>query len=293
MPCCDAFAEREDVGIGGAHGVVDDDAALDREAGIGGEAGLGTDAHRHHHDVGGDHRAVLEQNSLNAVGADDRLGRGLAADMDAPPLQILFQEIARRRIELPLHQMAHQMQHRDIHAAGLQPGGRLEAQKPAADHHGLRARFSGGGDHRVGVVEIAVGHHARKVLTGHRDDEGRRAGGDHQPVVGRGAGRRVDDLGIPVDPSDGIAEAAGDALRVVPGSVMGDDLVEGLLPRQHRRQHDPVVVPPRLGAEEGDVEGSGRVLDQMLQHPARGHSCADHDETLGHHAASFFVLPCS
>ena len=225
--------------------------------------------------------------------ADDRLGGGLAADIDAAPLQIPLQQIARRRIELPLHQVAHEMQHGDVHAARLQPGRRLEAEQPAADDDGLGARFSGGGDHRVDVVEIAVGQHARQVLAGHRDDEGRRAGGDHQLVVGGGAGRRVHHLGVAVDPGDGIAEAAGDALLVVPGVVMDDDLVEGLLARQHRRQHDAVVVDARLGVEDGDVEGSGRVLEQMLQHPARGHSIADDDETLGHHAASFFVLPRS
>jgi hypothetical protein len=45
--------------------------------------------------------------------------------------------------------------------------------------------------HRVDVVEIAIGEDARQVDAGHRNDERHRAGGDHQLVVGDGfAGAR-------------------------------------------------------------------------------------------------------
>ena len=88
-------------------------------------------------------------------------------------------------IELALHQGRHQVHDRDVHALRLQAGGGFEAQKAAADDHGIAARL-GGQQHGLDVVEVAVGQHARQVVAGHRDDDGVGAGGDDQLVVGDG-----------------------------------------------------------------------------------------------------------
>ena len=177
-----AFAEREDVGIGGVHAVVDDDAAVDLQPGILGEADVRPDADRHHHQRGRDDRAVGELDALDLAVADDRLGVGLGDYLDAARLDCLLQQVAGGRIELALHQRRHDVQHGHVHAAFLQAGGGLQAEQAAADDDGLCARL-GGEQHGVDVVEIAVGEHARQILAGHRNDERHRAGGDDQPVV--------------------------------------------------------------------------------------------------------------
>ena len=100
----------------------------------------------------------------------------------------------------------------DVHAAALEAGRGLEAEQAAADDHRLAARL-GGEQHRLHVVEIAVGEHAGKVVPGNRNDDGVRAGGDDELVVstviagcaeptgGRGKiGRHR--LGCPVDLGD-------------------------------------------------------------------------------------------
>ena len=61
-----AFADREDVGIGGAHVVVDHDAAIDVEAGSAGQIDIGADADRHDHEVAGNLAAVGEPHALDA-----------------------------------------------------------------------------------------------------------------------------------------------------------------------------------------------------------------------------------
>src|SRR6185312_8779935 len=57
-------------------------------------------------------------------------------------------------------------------------------------------------------------------------------------------------------------------------------VLEGLLARQHRRQHDPVVVDPGLGAEDGDLVAIGGALEDLLDRPAPGHAVADDDQLL-------------
>ena len=112
-----AFAEREDVGIGGPHAVVDDDAAIDGEPGLLGEPGVRPDADRHDHQRRRDDRAVGELDALDLAVAEDRLGVGLGDDLDAALLDRPLQQVAGGRIELALHQRRHEMQHGDVHAA--------------------------------------------------------------------------------------------------------------------------------------------------------------------------------
>ena len=140
------------------------------------------------HDVGVVDGAVLEQHRLDAVLAEDRLGVGLAMDLDAAALEVLLQQVAGRGVELALHQVAHDVQDHDLHAAQAQAGGGFEAEQAAADHHGLAPRQRGGVEHRSDVVDVAEGDDAFEVLARQRQDEGHRAGGDQQLVVGGLAG---------------------------------------------------------------------------------------------------------
>ena len=71
-----------------------------------------------------------------------------------------------------------------------------------------------------------------------------------------------------------------DAVIDVPAVAVDDDLVEGFLARQDRRQHDAVVVDARLGVEDRDLVGVGRGFEQFFQRAARRHAVADDDEAL-------------
>lgn len=96
------------------------------------------------------------------------------------------------------------MQHGHLHAAFPQPRRGLQPQQPAADHHRLAAP-AGGGDHGIGIVEIAVGDDARQVPALHRQDEGRRAGGDQQLVIGHLAMLALHHFALAVDAGDMLA----------------------------------------------------------------------------------------
>src|SRR3546814_10034655 len=56
---------------------------------------------------------------------------------------------------------------------------------------------------------------------------------------------------------------------LVPAVAMDHDLLVGLLARQHRRQHDTVVIDARLGVEDRHLIGAGSPLEEMLKHPDR------------------------
>jgi hypothetical protein len=134
-----AFAQGEDIGIAGAHGGVDHDTAVDGDARLLGELHVGADADRHHHQVSRQACAVVELDGLDAARAHDRLGVGPRQHLDAAGLDGALQQMAGGGIELALHQGRHQVHDRDVHALSLQAGGSLEAQKSAADDHGIAA----------------------------------------------------------------------------------------------------------------------------------------------------------
>jgi hypothetical protein len=89
--------------------------------------------------------------------------------------------------------------------------------------------------------------------------KGSGAGGDQQAVVfGATTGGFVPSsaehlAAHAVDLRHLAAQMQGDAVLGVPLQRVEDDLVEGLLAGQHRRQQDAVVVGVRLGAEHGDL----------------------------------------
>ena len=177
------------------------------------------------------------------------------------------------------------MDHGDLRAARGHAGGGLQPQQTAADHDRPGAGAAGR-DHRVGVLQVAIGDDAGQIVPRQRDDEGCRPGGDDQRVIGHGPVRAMHDPCVAVDGGHAFAEPAGDTLRRIPGVVMGDDLVIGLVARQDRRQHQPVVVAARFRVEQGDVPLAGGHVEQMLQHPARGHARADDDQFSCHDAYS-------
>ena len=141
----------------------------------------------------------------------------------------------------------------------------------------------GGRHHRVHVRHVAEADHAGQVAPHHRQDERVRPGGEQQHVVGaRGPVLALHDLLGAVDVPHPLAGDQLDAVLGVPLAGVDDDLVELLLARQQRAEHDAVVVRVRLRPEHGDVESAGIAGEDLLHRPHAGHSVADDDQALPH-----------
>ena len=178
------------------------------------------------------------------------------------------------------------MHHGDVHAAQAQAVGSLQPEQAGADHH--RVFMVGrGGDHRLGVGDVAVGNHAGQVLARHRQDEGGRAGGQQQAVVGH---RQIvgDDQALDtVDLGHLLAGMQRDAVVPVPVEVVQHDVGQRHLAGQHGRKQDAVVIAVRLGAEHRDVVEIRGELQQLLHGADAGHAVADDDEFLFVHLKTF------
>ena len=87
-------------------------------------------------------------------------------------------------------------------------------------------------------------------------------------------------MAVPVDRDDAMALIERDAVVDVPTVSMDDDLIEGLLAGQDRRQHDAIVIDARLGVEDRDLVGFGSGFEQFFQGAPRRHAVADDDEAL-------------
>ena len=109
---------------------------------------------------------------------------------------------------------------------------------------------------------------------------GLRAGREQQPVVGRDdavggdhVAPRAVDRARPSCPRCSVIPFAAYQSRsfsMISSSVCSPD--------EHRREQDAVVVRVRLGAEDRDVVGVGRELQQLLERAHAGHAVADHHE---------------
>jgi histone H3/H4 len=72
--------------------------------------------------------AIVELDPGDMRFAENGVGVRPAANCDAALLHLALQEIARRRIELTLHQGRHEVEDRDVHALRLQARGGFEAE---------------------------------------------------------------------------------------------------------------------------------------------------------------------
>ena len=231
----DAFAEREDVGIARAHCGIDGNAALAFDAGLFGERGIGPNADRHHDKICRNKSAVFQLHGFDTrrakadVAADELLCVGLGDDLDAAILDGLLQQMTCGDIELALHERRHEMEHGHIHALLFEAGCSFEAEEPAADNHRATAGFCSE-QHRVDIVEIAIGEDAGQIMSGHRKNKGNRARRDDQLVVRRDlAVLRAHRLRFAVDLDDLVALVESNPALDVPAIAVDDDFLERLL----------------------------------------------------------------
>jgi len=71
-----------------------------------------------------------------------------------------------------------------------------------------------------------------------------------------------------------------DAVLGVPLVIVEDDVLDGHLAGEHRREQDAVVVRVRLAAENGDLVVIGGDLQQLLERAHARHAVADHHQLL-------------
>ena len=276
-----AFPDRQHIDVGGHHLVIHMDALSNRQACALPKCHVGADTHGHDQQIAGQFRPVIQQQGTDlSVLAQDLLGVCGAFDGDALIRQGAAQQIACGLVQLPLHQMPHDVHNGHVDAAGRHACRRLQPQQPAADHDASTAFAQP--HHPFGVFQIAVGDDAFQIVTRQRDHKGVRSGAQNQLVIGHRAVLARYRLRRPVDIQHLFAKTAGDVIFGVPSIIMGHDVGIGLLSRQDRGQHDAVVVAPCLCVEKGDVIGFAVLFQKVLQHPTRGHTGTDNDKFLFH-----------
>ncbi|MNO94992.1 hypothetical protein D3C76_866250 [compost metagenome] len=177
-----------------------------------------------------------------------------------------------------LQQPVGQVHHGHVHAALLEAVGRFQSEQAATYDHCV-AVGARGLDHGAGAGDIAVADHALQAVAGNRQAAGGRASGDHQAVVvGTGAVFGDDLATLAVDLHHLAIEQQFDAVAFVPGEIVEDDLLEGLLARQHRREQGAVVIRMGLGAEHLDLVMVGRQSQQLFEGTHSGHAVTDHHQ---------------
>jgi ribosomal protein L18E len=75
-----------------------------------------------------------------------------------------------------------------------------------------------------------------------------------------------------------------DAVDVLPGERIEEDVVRLVTARQHTRKKDTVVIPAGLLTEDRHVKTiPPSALDEILDQSRTGHTVPNHDEPLFHH----------
>ncbi len=177
-----ALAHCVDGRVETLHRVAHHNTALAVQAGLFCQRDVGADADGHYYQVRIDLPAILQFEFFHPLIAEQCLGVAAGDDLKAASLQFCLQQFGRLFIELALHQHLGQVDHGDIHAVVEQTVGRLETEQAAADDHGVFIVLRRG-EHGVDIGDGAKTDHAFKLMTGDRQDEGQRTGGNEQAVV--------------------------------------------------------------------------------------------------------------
>ena len=295
-----AFANGVDVPVVAAgQAVVDQNAPADVQPGHPRQVHIGPNAGGDERQVTVQHAAVPELQAAYAVIPQD--GRSLLFQMKphAGTGQATPQQVGGRKVQLLIHQPAHQVDDIDGHASVHQAGSGLQPQQPAADNRRLLGPGRGISDNLPAVVQRAKDK--RPFLIGpfvgnqpvHRRHKRHAAGGDDQLVIRQQqAAGAIGHLPLAVNPNDGNASVEGNAVGRVPLPRV-DEYVRGpVRPGEDARQQDAVVIPAILVANHGNVIA---VLPAQGHHflnkAGPRHSVADHHQPLFGRCCSHSSLP--
>jgi len=215
-----ALARRIDRGVRGPTLLVDDDAVRAGKAGGLGQLDIGQDADADHdkirlvpgavgHDHG-THAAILARQPR-----DPRVEHELHATC---AMQIGI-EGRDDRGDDAAHQPVRGLEHRHVLAEQAKRRRDLEADEPAADHHGARGALGPSGE-IARVVERAQIEHAIEVGAWHGQRADAGTGGEHERVVGDGGAGLVDHVAAgTVDRGHRPSEIEIDRLRGIEGRL--------------------------------------------------------------------------
>ncbi|MNS65002.1 hypothetical protein D3C72_981510 [compost metagenome] len=284
-PVRSAFTHCVDARVGhGLQRVADHDAPIHMQMHGFSQPRVGAYADGHNDQISPNLAAILEAHRAHAAAGVTQqfLRLCMHAELHASLGKRLLQHLAGPIVKLALHQPVPHMHNRNLHAAFHQTVRGLQSQQATTDHHRMPeclCRL----DHGLGVGNVPVGQHTLQVLAGNGQNKRVGARCHDQAVVASGGFLT---LGIDrmhrttgtVHGCHGIASVQQDVIILVPGPVVEHDIAERLLPGQHRRQQDTVVVGMRLGAKHRDVVQIGSNGQQLLQRAYTRHSVANHDQ---------------
>src|SRR6266851_2998714 len=282
-----ALAERVDVRVAGGQIVTHDDAALDEEARLARQLHVGPDAGGDDHQVAGQIASVFESHAGDSLLAEDLLRVLAQVHVQAQLLEPGLEQRAAARVELHLHQVAHQVNDVHLEAMPQEAARGLQSEEPAADDHRLLAARRIPGD-LVAVLERAEDE---KPLLGsavlglpplQRRAQRARAGCEDELVVG------LDHPLHAVHYSRAQVEARGahagvqpDVVLLVPGERIDEDVGGLVALGENAGEQDAVVVAVGLVAEHGDLPARAAApREQLLDETRAGHPVPDHHQPL-------------
>ncbi len=274
------LADCIDARIVSLHCVVDHNAAIAIQPGRFRQCGIGANADCHHDELSRHFEAVSKADRLylTTLIAEDFFRILFEQECKAAIFKRFLQQFAGNRIKLALHQPVRQMHDRHIHPAQLQSVCRFKPEQTAADDDRMPVmlrRF----DHRVGVLDIAIGNDTLQILAGHWQHERRRTGCQQQAVIFAGGAVFSNDNALAaIDFFDLLAKMQRNVIVSIPIFIIQHDVFDRLLTCQHRRQQDAIVVCVRFGAEHRDVIYIWCNLQQLLQRTYSRHTISNHDQ---------------
>ena len=166
----DALPDSKHIVDGCDHLIVDMDTTPHGNTRLFRQCHVGADANRHNEQIAGQFGTVLEhQRSDMAFAAKNFFGIGTAENSDALALQRLAEQVACGFVQLALHQVAHDVNHGDVHAARSHTRGGFQTQKTTTNHDDLLSRVQR--HHPLGVFEIAVGDDTFQIMSRQGDHE--------------------------------------------------------------------------------------------------------------------------
>src|SRR5438067_1306624 len=275
-----ALADAEDVGVARAELRIDHDpaAGANLEAGRARQLVARPDAGRDDDHVDDEVVAGGEAEAGDRIGAEDRLRLHPGVDVHAERRDLPPQHFAAGGVDLARHEPRGELDDVYLEAEIVDGLRRFEAEEPAADD-GRAARSRAPGADRVQVLDRPVDEHAGRLHAGDRRHERRRAGCEHERVVGDAAARaRDDDARRAVDLDHALAEMERDAARRVPGGVSEDERVRALAAHVRGEMH-AVVRRAALLAEADDAETPVAIVRrEPLAEAMSDHPVADDDD---------------
>ncbi|MNI15232.1 hypothetical protein D3C73_685250 [compost metagenome] len=119
------------------HVIINDDAPVRLDSAFLRQLDIGFDADSHNDQICFSNFSVCEQQAFDSFFAENRFRLLIQQKLHSLLFQLLAEHHGCRFIQLALHDIRMDVYNRDLHSQMQQPSGRLQTQKPAADHHGF------------------------------------------------------------------------------------------------------------------------------------------------------------